>query len=573
MQVAMLLLLPLSLGAEPIHIPLYGCMHDVSSVASWHPGGAAILRHVASLRLPDATALFESQHALRDAKEMKSKLAPYRHCPVHSEAHNDAPQQFTFADNGFYRTVRRRVAMSLQVNGDNRNTKGGLRAIAKSCAMCFTALGFLVASVRARRVVIATAYALVAGATAFTGLGFSLLHDASHHALFYRDSGSNDIASRFGATGIYWDHGSWQAHHVLGHHVFTGDAMLDPDLTHGVPYFCKMAHKEAYACDASLPATQYGLALGGLWLGQATHYYRSRAVGFRRAGVEPGLPALYRTIGPKPIRAEYLRQARRSSLFRQQGIVREPAAWWECLVALWIPVWLAAMLGTSLARSLPPVRARVQAMAALSPPDCRRTGFGHGDGEDDTELATDETYLLHGDHRRTDGGIACYQRHSLCLRWCDALGRCCACLLGLVLGLGLCYSINVLPNHDARRTHDSVANITCATDWGEVQLRGTANFGGPVWSWLFGGINYQIEHHLFPTIHHSYYPLIAPIVRAAAEEFNVPYTHFETVWHAMLEVLAQFRAAAQNAGGAGQASPAYLNLLREGLGLIPLRSS
>ena len=44
-----------------------------------------------------------------------------------------------------------------------------------------------------------------------------------------------------------------------------------------------------------------------------------------------------------------------------------------------------------------------------------------------------------------------------------------------------------------------------------------------------GGLNYQIEHHLFPRIHHSHYPKIAPIVRKFCQDRNVPYVHFPTV--------------------------------------------
>ena len=119
----------------------------------------------------------------------------------------------------------------------------------------------------------------------------------------------------------------------------------------------------------------------------------------------------------------------------------------------------------------------------------------------------------------------------------------------LVLGLGLCYSINILPNHDAFESHRSVSNTTCSSDWGEVQARGTANFAGAAWSFLFGGINYQIEHHLFPTIHHRFYPQISAVVRATAAEYNVPYLHFSTPVDALGDVLAQFRLAAHSAEG------------------------
>lgn len=72
--------------------------------------------------------------------------------------------------------------------------------------------------------------------------------------------------------------------------------------------------------------------------------------------------------------------------------------------------------------------------------------------------------------------------------------------------------------------------------WAEHQLRTTMNFatGDPVFTWLVGGLNHQVEHHLFPTICHVHYPKISKIVEKTALEFNVPYkkqkTFFGALW-------------------------------------------
>ena len=58
-------------------ISLYGQLYDITHIATWHPGGANILKQAAALCLADATPLFESQHSLRDPDEMFGKLAPY----------------------------------------------------------------------------------------------------------------------------------------------------------------------------------------------------------------------------------------------------------------------------------------------------------------------------------------------------------------------------------------------------------------------------------------------------------------------------------------------------------------
>lgn len=62
-------------------------------------------------------------------------------------------------------------------------------------------------------------------------------------------------------------------------------------------------------------------------------------------------------------------------------------------------------------------------------------------------------------------------------------------------------------------------------NWQVHQLLTTSNFGMKnKWlTWMIGGLNYQVEHHLFPNICHVHYPKLASIVQKTAAEFNVPY--------------------------------------------------
>ena len=64
-----------------------------------------------------------------------------------------------------------------------------------------------------------------------------------------------------------------------------------------------------------------------------------------------------------------------------------------------------------------------------------------------------------------------------------------------------------------------------AQSWAVHQLETTVNFArdSRTISWLVGGLNFQIEHHLFPRISHVHYPALAPIVEAACQEYGVPY--------------------------------------------------
>ncbi len=67
-------------------------------------------------------------------------------------------------------------------------------------------------------------------------------------------------------------------------------------------------------------------------------------------------------------------------------------------------------------------------------------------------------------------------------------------------------------------------------EWAVHQVRTTANFAtdNRILNWYVGGLNFQIEHHLFPRICHVHYPKIAKIVEATCKEFNIPYTNHST---------------------------------------------
>ena len=69
------------------------------------------------------------------------------------------------------------------------------------------------------------------------------------------------------------------------------------------------------------------------------------------------------------------------------------------------------------------------------------------------------------------------------------------------------------------------------------QLKTTSNFGtkNNLLGWYIGGLNFQVEHHLFPNISHLYYPEIAPIVKRTAEEYNIPYHSRDNFLSALLD--------------------------------------
>lgn len=99
-------------------------------------------------------------------------------------------------------------------------------------------------------------------------------------------------------------------------------------------------------------------------------------------------------------------------------------------------------------------------------------------------------------------------------------------IAGLILGL-IFQPAHVVPSSNYPLPDES-GNIKA--DWAVSQLINTANFAPESgwFSWYVGGLNFQIEHHLFPNICHVHYKKLSKIVRETAAEFNLPYQSEKT---------------------------------------------
>jgi len=80
-------------------------------------------------------------------------------------------------------------------------------------------------------------------------------------------------------------------------------------------------------------------------------------------------------------------------------------------------------------------------------------------------------------------------------------------------------------DHPLPDDYDKIEN-----HWVIHEMLTTSNFArsNKLLSWYIGGLNYQIEHHLFPNVCSIHYPEISPIVEKTAEEFGIPYNHHDT---------------------------------------------
>ena len=74
------------------------------------------------------------------------------------------------------------------------------------------------------------------------------------------------------------------------------------------------------------------------------------------------------------------------------------------------------------------------------------------------------------------------------------------------------------------------------SEWAVHQVKTTANFApkNRFVNWFVGGLNFQVEHHLFPRISHIHYPAISSIVEQTCRQFNLPYYSYQTVTQSII---------------------------------------
>jgi len=100
--------------------------------------------------------------------------------------------------------------------------------------------------------------------------------------------------------------------------------------------------------------------------------------------------------------------------------------------------------------------------------------------------------------------------------------------------------LQITVNHEVTDTMSRLPDEKI--DWGVHQVLTSHNYSctSPLWLHLSGGLNMQVEHHLFPSVHYVHYHAIAEIVKKACAEYSLPYstsTHIMQALHKHYNVL------------------------------------
>lgn len=91
-----------------------------------------------------------------------------------------------------------------------------------------------------------------------------------------------------------------------------------------------------------------------------------------------------------------------------------------------------------------------------------------------------------------------------------------------------------MPDHETRKIKK---------EWAIHQVAATTNFAtrSKILFWLLGGLNFQIEHHLFPRVSHIHYPQISRFVKETCAEYSVVYHEHSSMLKAFLSHLFYLR--------------------------------
>lgn len=99
--------------------------------------------------------------------------------------------------------------------------------------------------------------------------------------------------------------------------------------------------------------------------------------------------------------------------------------------------------------------------------------------------------------------------------------NCCGIFLTVVFQIAHCVGEAQFPVPESSRLADA---------WAVHQIHTTVDFArnSKVLSWLLGGLNFQVVHHLFPRVAHTHYPALSNIVEDVCQQYGVKYSTFDT---------------------------------------------
>lgn len=398
-----------------------GKAYDFADFVNRHPGGSAAISLGKGI---DCTELFRTYHLMRTPPD--SLLNKYR--VSLEDDQNFGGSNYTFEENGFLQTVRRR-AREYFVQ-EKKSTKGPLPYQIGGIIGVFCIMGMIYPAFIMGSVIAALIHGVLKGLLAVTAG-----HGMSHFSLFSKP-GLNTLIFRLCSPLVLSCHEIWSTSHIISHHVHT---LTHEDLQDNYP---------VKRVQPSLPFK---------WFHRFQCFYIVFVYLF-------GLPLWTISDWVASIPTLFTGKHHMRYLPLAQRLENTMALTCNIFITLLLPFFF------------------------MSPA---------------------HAFLI----------------------------MCCSNIPGSLITV-----IQIAVNHEVPETMSKVdPNVTL--DWGEHQVVTSHNFGvdSKLALHCSGGLNMQIEHHLFPSVHYIHYTALAGIVQQACKEFNLPYNsspnlfvavgkHFKLLW-------------------------------------------
>ena len=111
------------------------------------------------------------------------------------------------------------------------------------------------------------------------------------------------------------------------------------------------------------------------------------------------------------------------------------------------------------------------------------------------------------------------------------------------LALAILFSLSHNFEHSDRDPMQKVDTTDGLVDWYKSQAETSCTYGGFLSGCLTGGLNFQVEHHLFPRMSSAWYPYIAPTVRKVCKKHGVQYAYYPWMIQNLISTFKYMSAA------------------------------
>jgi fatty acid desaturase (delta-4 desaturase) len=111
------------------------------------------------------------------------------------------------------------------------------------------------------------------------------------------------------------------------------------------------------------------------------------------------------------------------------------------------------------------------------------------------------------------------------------------------LTLAILFSLSHNFEHSDRDPTKNVRESNKKVCWFKSQVETSSTYGGFIAGALTGGLNFQVEHHLFPRMSSAWYPYIAPTVRKICKKHGVRYAYYPWVWQNFISTVKYMHQA------------------------------